>query len=133
VTKTRGDVADFLDDLEPGKREVVELLRGIITDAHPGLVEHIKWNAPSYVLDGEDRITFNLRNKANRVQLILHMGATRKEDKKAGPLLADDEGLVDWQSDIRGLIGFADRAEVEDQRAAIGRVVARWLELAGPA
>jgi uncharacterized protein YdhG (YjbR/CyaY superfamily) len=132
VTKGYDDVAGFLDALEPPKREVVALLRGIVIDAHPGLVEHIKWNAPSYVLYGEDRVTFNVRNKADQVQLVLHMGATRKEDRKAAPVLADDEGLVAWQSDIRGLMGFADRAVVEDQRAAITRLLARWLALGGP-
>jgi hypothetical protein len=51
---------------------------------HPAadLTEHIKWNAPSYVLDGEDRITLNLLNKQGLAKLVLHMVATRPENRR---------------------------------------------------
>lgn len=116
-------------DLDPAQRAIVEPLRALVLGSHPRLTEHVKWNSPSYVLHGEDRITVNVRNKAGRVQLVLHMGATRTEDKSAPPVLADDEGLVSWRSDTRGLIGFNDLAALERDAAAIGRVVARWLAL----
>lgn len=54
-----------------------------------------------------------------------------KKDRAARPLLIDDEGLVDWQSDIRGLMGFADLATIDAQRAVIGRVLGRWLATDG--
>jgi uncharacterized protein YdhG (YjbR/CyaY superfamily) len=59
------------------KQHQIDMLRSIILSVEPKLQEHIKWNAPSYVLNGEDRITFNLMNKESLVKLILHMGATR--------------------------------------------------------
>jgi hypothetical protein len=123
------DVTEFLADLDPAKKEQVELLRAIIKDAHPGLTEHIKWNAPSYVLDGVDRITFNLLNKQNVVNLILHMGATRPEDKKGAPILPDNKGLVTWMSDVRGLMHFADTADIKAKRADIADVISRWLAI----
>ena len=54
---------EFLDDLSEEKRAQVDLLRDLILKTEPKLDEHIKWNAPSHVLDGEDRITFNFMNK----------------------------------------------------------------------
>ena len=123
------DIPEFLADLDADKREQVQLLRAIINDAHPGLSEHIRWNAPSYVLDGKDRVTFNLLNKENDVKLVLHLGATRKEDKKGTPILSDDTGLITWQSDIRGVVSFTSAADIAAKRADIMTLVSRWLAL----
>ncbi len=73
----------------------MQLLRDIIGSLDADLTEHVKWNAPSYVFDGEDRITMNLRNKQGLVKLVLHMGATRPEDRKGAPVLLADEGIVE--------------------------------------
>jgi hypothetical protein len=100
-------VEEFLGDLNEDKRLQVDTLRNLIFDTEPQLKEHIKWNAPSYVLDGEDRITFNLMNKQGFVKLVLHMGASRKEDKKSVPIMQDESGLIEWSSDIRGMITFS--------------------------
>ncbi len=97
-------VEEFLEDLSEDKRLQVDTLRDIILGTESQLEEHIKWNAPSYVLDGEDRITFNLMNKQGVVKLVFHMGATRKEDKKGAPIMQDDSGLIEWSSDIRGTV-----------------------------
>src|SRR5688572_9411968 len=121
------NVEEFLADQDSAKKEQIERLRAIIKKAKPELTEHIKWNAPSFVLDGEDRITFNVLNKDGAVNLILHMGATRKEDKKGAPVMPDDKGLVSWQSDIRGMMSFADVASIEAKEADIADVISRWL------
>lgn len=82
-------VEEFSDSLDAGKLAQFKKIRSYILEADSNLKEHIKWNAPSYVLGGEDRITFNLMNKQNLVKLVLHMGATRKEDKTAQPIMND--------------------------------------------
>lgn len=120
-------VAEFMDGLSADKRAQVEALQDIIKKASPKLEEHIKWNSPSYILDGEDRITFNLRNKEDIVKLVLHMGATRVEDKKGAPIMADDGGLVSWQSDIRGVMSFADLDDIVAKQKQVGDIIARWL------
>lgn len=122
-------VEEFLADLDASKLEQIELLRTIIKKANPHLTEHIKWNAPSYVLDGEDRITFNIRNKENIVQLILHMGATRAENKSGEPIMADDKHLINWQSDIRGMLSFASIADVKSKQSDVEDIVKRWLAI----
>lgn len=122
-------VADFVNGLDDDTRAQVQLLRDIIGELSADPSEHIKWNAPSYVLDGEDRITMNLRNKEGRVKLVLHMGATRPENKKGAPVLADDEGLVEWASDIRGLITFVDIDDIRAKQPALLRVLSRWLAI----
>lgn len=122
-------VAEFIDNLDDGKREQVELLRRLIRDADPNLQERIKWNAPSYVLDGEDRLTFNIINKEGMVKLILHMGATRKENKKGSPIMNDVSGRIQWSSDIRGMLSFKSIDDVMTNRDIISKLLREWLSI----
>ncbi len=122
-------VEEFLDDLDGQKRLQVDMLRGIILKTAPKLEEHIKWNAPSYVLNDEDRITFNLMNKRGAVKLVFHMGATRKENKKGSPVLQDESGLIEWSSDIRGMMTFNNVEEITSNEAALRRIIKNWLSL----
>ena len=122
-------VPDLLDDLDMDKREQVNLLRNIILNLEFDLTEHIKWNAPSFILNGEDRITFNLVNKENVVKLVIHMGAVRKEDKKAKPILSDDGGVVQWSSDIRGAITFNNLEDLQSKSSTLKKVLSDWLAI----
>jgi hypothetical protein len=123
------NLEDFLHDLSDDKRSQVDTLRSLILKTDPQLTEHIKWNAPSYVLDGEDRITFNLMNKQAVVKLVLHMGATRKEDKKGTPVMNDKSGLIEWSSDIRGMITFVDAKDVHAKLPALKTIIQEWLSI----
>lgn len=121
-------VNDFLNDLDAKRRSQVELVLHTIKSAGPDLTEHIKWNAPSYVLDGEDRITLNT-HFPDKIIVVIHMGATRKEDKKGKPVLQDDSGLIKWSSDIRGAISFLSTEDIEMKRDAFTTIIKNWLAL----
>lgn len=120
-------IDDFLDKLDKDKRQQVDILRNFISKTEPRLEEHIKWNAPSYVLDGEDRITFNLMNKQGVVKLIFHMGATRQEDKKETPVMQDNSGLIEWSSNIRGMITFNTTDDITASLTALKAIIQNWL------
>jgi hypothetical protein len=120
-------VAEFMDSLDDAKKAQVEELRSIIKKSNPNLEETIKWNAPSYMLNGENRITFNLLNKEGMVKLVLHMGATRKENKKSKPIMTDNTGLIEWRSDIRGVVSFPTLLDITINRQNIVEVIDRWL------
>lgn len=122
-------VEEFISQLDKEKKREVVLLREIILDCHADLNEIIKWNAPSYMLNGEDRITFNINNKQKIVKIVLHMGVTRREDKKADPIMIDETGLIQWSSDIRGVIGFDDYDSIYSRKSEITRVITRWLQI----
>jgi uncharacterized protein YdeI (YjbR/CyaY-like superfamily) len=124
--KTYTTVSEFLDDLDTNKRQQVEALRKIILDCVP-VTEHIKWNSPSYVYKDEDRITFNLHG--NDIKILIHMGATRKEDKKAKPIMDDETGLIKWNSNIRGIIAFKDMDNLVAKKQDFENILQRWLEL----
>lgn len=122
-------LAEFLADQTPDKLVQINKIRDLIVEVEPRLEENIKWNAPNYVYKGEDRITFNLMNKQNKVKLVIHMGASKKENKKGNPVLANDEKIVDWNSDIRGTITFEDISDIEAKTESLKKVIRSWIAL----
>ncbi len=121
-------IEDYLAGLDDTRRQQVQLLREYIRDAEPLLIENIKWNAPNYMLNDEDRITFNTQNKEQLVKLVFHMGATRKEDKKGEPVL-NNASLIVWASDIRGNMTFSGLEEIKSNEKVIKQTVREWLAL----
>lgn len=121
-------VEEFLDGLDDNRRAQVLKLRQYIMETSPSLEEHIKWNAPSYTLNNEDRITFNTMNKEQVVKLVFHMGVTRKENKKGEPILKDAR-IIEWVSDIRGYATFKTMEEITSQEKMIKEAIANWLTL----
>ena len=116
----------FLEKLEhPMKDEILEARR-VILAADDRLTEHIKWNAPSYCIGGDDRITFHLHGNG-RFRLILHRGAKKKE-VPARRLLEDDTGLLEWAENDRAVITFRQGNMPGDWQDKLSRAVARWIE-----
>lgn len=130
MTARFDNIEAFLDDLDPDRRRVVEALRETLTAGQPQLREHVKWNSPTYTAGDVDLLTINVQNRQRQVQLILHRGTGQPEDRSQPPRLSEDEGLVRWISDIRGVIPFPDLADLRRHQAALGRVVQRWVALA---
>lgn len=121
MAKQIGSVDEFLELLDPPQRTQVKDLRRLTLSVAPQLVEHIKWNSPSYVQDGIDRLTINARNKDHVVQLILHMDTARAENRHAPAVMTDQSGLVRWLSDIRGVVQLAPTERVEDLQTDLTR------------
>lgn len=119
-------VDEFLQDLSDDRKQQINALRRIILNTNPNLAEHIKWNSPSYALNGEDRLTFNM-HYPDKTMLLLHMGATRKEDKKGVPVMKDESGLITWNSDIRGTLSFTTLEQIEDRHLQLEKIISRWL------
>ena len=119
------DVEHYLSELQhPLKAGVLEL-RAAILAADPALTEHVKWNAPSFVLDGEDRVTFRLQPRG-KLQLIFHRGAKVRGDS-AGFVFADPTGLMTWPAPDRAVVDFPDPAAVAEHRAQVVSLVQRWV------
>ncbi|WP_234978377.1 DUF1801 domain-containing protein [Bacillus tuaregi] len=56
-------VTEFMDELQHPLKEEISMVRQIILSTDQKITEHIKWNAPSFCYDGEDRITLTLMVK----------------------------------------------------------------------
>jgi len=117
-------VEAYLRDLEhPMKREI-EAVRRIILGADERLTEHIKWNAPSFCVSGEDRVTMNLRGKGT-ILLVFHRGAKVKQDRFE---YQDDTGLLEWASPDRATVKLGDMKDVEEKSERLGQAISQWIK-----
>lgn len=126
MAKQFATIDDYLTALPPERREQVDALRALVGEAVPGAVEVVKWNAPTFTVDGEYRFTVHAVGRGP-VRLILHCGAVRPERKGAAPsFAADGQGLLTWHSDIRASLALPDASELDSRREAVIDVIRAW-------
>jgi hypothetical protein len=119
-------VEDFLASLEhPFKQEILALRR-IILGADPRIAEGIKWNAPSFRTD-EYFATFHLRAKEG-VQIILHLGAKKRDDLASGIEIPDPESLLEWLATDRASVRFRDMKDIDTKGSAFVSVIRQWIQ-----
>jgi hypothetical protein len=128
-TKLSGpeQVADFLLNLKHPLKSAIETLREFILNSHKGVTEHIKWNAPSFCFQDDDRITFNL-HKNDCILIIFHRGAKVKDSKGKEQLCKDETGLLEWLSSDRGVVKFHSLEEVTEKKAKLVKLVKQWIK-----
>ena len=124
VAEKLGVVDSYLDNLEHRHKVAIEGLRRLILDAVPGLSERIKWNAPSFGKGEDDRITMRL-HPGDRLQLILHRGAKAGADDLFR--FEDPDKLIAWAAPDRGVVTFADEADLKAKSEALRSVLQRWV------
>ncbi|HEV7661691.1 MAG TPA: DUF1801 domain-containing protein [Allosphingosinicella sp.] len=120
------DLDAWLAALDHPRKAEVALLVAIALAARPGITGHIKWNAPSFLYAGDDRVTLGLRPNGV-LQIVFHRGAKVKD--AAGFTFADDSGLIKMVARDRGVVTLAE-GEVAAKADALGRLIARWVEAA---
>ncbi len=113
----------FMEALDHPLKADLELARRIILAAGPGVTEHIKWKAPSFCWNGEDRITANLRGRG-ALMLVFHCGAKVKD--AAGFAFDDPYGLMKWPASNRALVTLAP-GETEARSAELSDLARRWM------
>lgn len=114
----------YLADLADDTRQMIDALRAIVRSAAPGAVETIKWNAPSFAVDGQDRITLGLDRKG-AARLVLHCGA---KPRAIVDLTALDHGAVaQWPSLDRGVVVFRDLEDIRQREIAVSALCSRWV------
>ena len=117
-------VEAWLAGQTPAVCAMVEPLRPMVLSAGD-VTEQIKWNGPSFGIDGDDRITVGLNPKGG-VRVILHRGVKVKDT--TGFSFADDRGLAIWAAADRGVVTFANLADIEAKADAFTDLCRRWLE-----
>ncbi len=120
-----GVVESWLNSVDAPTAAMIASLRALALAAHPGVTEHIKWNAPSFCLGGDDRITLGVE-KNGGVRVVLHRGAKPKDPADFD--FGDPAGLARWAAVDRGIMTFVAPAEIAAKSTAIADLFARWLE-----
>ncbi len=119
------DVESFRARLDPDVRETVDAIRALVHEGAPGLIERIKWNAPSFAAGDDDRITLGLERKGG-VRVVLHRGA---KPKSVESFRFDDPAkLAKWAAPDRGIVIFQDRNAVATREADFIDLCRRWIE-----
>jgi uncharacterized protein YdeI (YjbR/CyaY-like superfamily) len=129
MPKSHPSVDEFLNDLHTPDLALINKTRKEIAKASDKLVEGIKWNAPSYSLDGNDIITFNFRNFGS-VALIFHTGPKGKDTHTGKPLFAGYEGVVEWVADKRVVVRIGSAEWLDEHRDMLSALIRTWIEAA---
>lgn len=122
--KLATDVDAFLIALAHPQHATIQRLRATIRAADPRIAEDIKWNAPSFHIEGRHFATMQLR-KPGSVLLVLHLGAGKRALPKGA--IADPEGLLTWLGADRATLTFAGPGEVEMRGSALQAVLRQWM------
>lgn len=120
------EVNEFLNDLKHPLKAKIEAIRKIILKADNRLTEHIKWNAPSYCIHGDDRITFNLAGKGF-IRLVFHCGAKAKDNQAKNKLFEDTTGLLEWAANDRAIAKFTTMEEIKIREKDLIKTINTWL------
>lgn len=116
----------YVETLQHARKSEVLRLHALIVDAVPGLVERIKWNAPSFGVGEDDRITMRLQ-PGDRVQVVLHRGTKAGTDDLFR--FEDPDRLIAWAAPDRGVITFADADDLTRKSEALVCVLRRWMAM----
>lgn len=122
------EVTLFLDEQNHPFRKEIEQLRSYILDANNELTENIKWNAPNYCFNNEDRITMRI-NPPKQVQIIFHCGAKVKVQPN-NKLIQDDFGILTWKGNDRAIATFKNITDIENRKDFLSKIVADWITVA---
>lgn len=121
-------VEEYLHQLEHPLKKEIEEVRSFILSVDDRITEHIKWNAPSFCVQGEDRITLNLQGKGF-IRLIFHCGAKVKDHDVKGTLTEDTAEILEWASQDRAIVKIVDIDDLEQKKEQLEAVIARWIEV----
>ena len=123
------EVTEFLNELNHPFRNEIEKLRDVILASDKNLVENIKWNAPNYSFENEDRITMRIQPMTTKVQLIFHRGAKKQEQPK-DKLIESKSKMLVWKENDRAIITFKNKQEIENGKSELEKIINEWLTAA---
>ena len=119
-------VTDFLDEQNHPFRKEIEELRNCILSSNKNLTENIKWNAPNYCFENEDRITMRIQPVTTQVQLVFHRGAKKREQPK-DKLIENKSKMLVWKENDRAIITFKNRQDIENIKVELENIINEWI------
>jgi uncharacterized protein YdhG (YjbR/CyaY superfamily) len=119
-------VVAYLRQLDHPLTKEIKAVRLIVLGTSAHISEGIKWNVPSFRTEKEWFATFNVRARGS-VQLIFHLGAKARPDRKAFKL-ADPRGLVKRLGNDRALVTLGAGHDIVANRKALEAIVRAWIQ-----
>jgi uncharacterized protein YdhG (YjbR/CyaY superfamily) len=118
VANRTQQVDEFMERLDHPFKAEVQMVREIIKNVNPQIMEQIKWNAPSFSYQGESLVTFNLWEK-KRIHLVFHNPMISKVKSK----------LLEGDYDHRRMAYFTDQSDVQEKKQTLEKAVKDLIKL----
>lgn len=112
-------VSEYMNLLEHPLKAEIDAVRDIIKNAHPGISERIKWNAPSYYTSA-DLVTFNPR-MTQKVHLVFHHAA----------IVTIASALLEGDYKDRRMVYLKDMDAVLTHKTELDRIMKALVAAAG--
>ena len=116
----------YLDELKHPLKDLILQVRKAVLSSDKRLTEHIKWNAPSFCIEGDDRITMKLF-PPKEIQLVFHRGSKKKQ-MPAEHLIDDDGSLLKWVANDRAVAGFRSQTDLNANKSQLKKLIILWIE-----
>lgn len=120
-------VTSLLDEHAHPLRAQIDALRTIVLATDASIEEGVKWNTASFKTS-EWFATLNGPKQTKEAMVVLHAGAKAKgtvlQDR-----VADPTGMVRWLGKDRGLVVFANLAEIVARKVALQKLLRAWIAL----
>lgn len=129
MAKNSQNADALVESIKHPQEVIIQRLRSIIKQSSNELSEGVKWNAPSYSLNGNDIITFNFHYKGF-VSLVFHTGPKGKDTHTNSQLFQDDSKLLEWVADKRAILKIATTEELEQNQHNIEKIITVWINKA---
>jgi hypothetical protein len=111
------EVNEYIKTLEHPLKNEIELVRKIILESDPNIMEQVKWNAPSFRYR-QDFVTFNAR-PLDKIHLVFHHPSIVQINSK----------LLEGEYQDRRMMYLANRAAIEAARIELQRIVRQSVKL----
>jgi hypothetical protein len=113
----RSPVVDaWFEQYDNPQKALVQAVREAILEADPRVQETIKWQAPTFMYEG-NIASFYPRSK-RAVSLLFHTGAS----------LPDPDGLLEGEGDTSRVARFVDADDLAAKRAALQGLILAWID-----
>jgi len=116
-------VDEYMAALRHPRIEEIQRLRSAFLGADVGLVETIKWNAPSFGCPGTDRVTLRLQ-PGDRLEIVFHRGTAKRDDAFT---FEDPTGLIRWAAPDRGVVVVTNETMLDARLPDIVALMGAWL------
>ena len=115
------EVDAWFDRYDNPQRELVLAVREAILEADERVIEVIKWQAPTFVYQGN--IASFYPKTRTHASLMFHRGAA----------LPDPDGLLEGEGDVSRVARFLDAGDLAKRRDALQELIRAWIDLHGGA
>lgn len=109
------EVDAWFDRYDNPQKDLVDAVRRVVLAADDRVTETIKWQAPTFVYQG-NIASFFPKSKAH-ASLMFHTGAS----------LPDPDGILSGDGATSRVAKFADRADLEAKTPALQALIRAWI------